>query len=134
LVLEPLLAVSLPYRSSRHGHAVYLHPLIASAAAADCLLTELVSGLAVRGGRERKEGLREGHWRIIGWRGGGGGKMQHRVDPYCCWWGGGRDADFSVLYSGSAHSTKSSSWSLSLSLCPSLSHALSWHGFCVYHV
>lgn len=87
-VSYPLLAVFLPFRSSRHGHAVYLHPWKASAAA-DCLLTALVSGLAVRGGRERKEGPREGDWRIMGWWGGGGGEMQHRVDPYCCWWGGG---------------------------------------------
>lgn len=120
--LEPLLAVSLPFRSSRHGHAVCLQSGIASAAAG-FLLTELVSGLAVRGGRERKEGPREGDWRIIGWWGGGGGKMQHRVYPYCCWWGGG-DADLSVLYSGSAHATKSSSWFLSLFLSHKLSHTL----------
>ncbi len=54
--LESLLAVSLPFRSSRHSHAERLHPWIASAAAG----CPLDSGMSVRGGRERKEGPKEG--------------------------------------------------------------------------
>lgn len=79
-----VLAVPLPFCSSRHGHAKHLHPWIASAAA----VSPLTLGMSVRGGREGKEGPKEGDDRSSDGGEGGGGKMQHRVNPYCCWWGG----------------------------------------------
>lgn len=56
--LESLLAISLAFRSSRHGHAEPFPPLD-SLTAAGCPLASVMS---VRGGRERerKEGPKEG--------------------------------------------------------------------------
>lgn len=135
--LEPLLAVFLPFRSSRHGNAEHLHPWVASAAAG-CLLTALASGMSVRGGSREKWGTKGGRWMIIGWWGRGRWQIAVQSQPILLLmsWGRRVDADFSVLYSGSAHTNKSSPWFfyLSLSHTRTFCSPVACHGLCTCYV
>lgn len=141
LALAPLLLLTplffLPFRSSRHGHAEHLHPWVASAAAG-CLLTALASGMSVRGGSREKGATKGGRWMIIGWWGRGRWQIAVQSQPILLLmsWGRRVDADFSVLYSGSAHTNKSSPWFfyLSLSHTRTFCSPVACHGLCTCYV